>query len=211
MAETLRRVLDSRAVDMHTAIPGIVRSYDAAAQTADIEIALLRPVPNPDEDEPDGAEALPILPSVPIAWPRAGGFFLHFPLSAGDSVLLVFSELDMNAWRASGRVSDPALGDRHGLSGAVAVPGLYPKNDPIGSASGAYGRVGEDGGAFVEFRPGEIHAGGSATVAMAAAVNAELTKIQATLASLVGGSSPAASFTSPYIKGTVDSTVLKGA
>ena len=211
MAEALRRILDSQAAETHTALPGIVRSYDASKQTADIEPALLRPLPALDEDSEDPRERLPIIPSVPIAWPRAGGFFLHFPLAPGDSVLLVFSELDMNAWRQSGAVSDPGMGQRHGLSGAVAIPGLYPRPNPIGSASGSYGRIGEDGGAFVEFRPGEIRAGGSAAVAMAAAVNAELTKIGATLASLTGGGDAVPEFTAPYSRVDVDSTVLKGA
>lgn len=211
LLEAMIKTLDSRSADLHTAIPGIVRSYSATNQTADIEPALLRVVPAADDSEEDPRERLPVLPAVPIAWPRAGGFFLHFPVNVGDSVLLVFCESDINAWRASGRVSDPGVFERHVLSGAVAVPGLYPRTNKNGDASGTYGRIGKEGGPFVEFRPSEIQVGGSKALAEADAVEAELTAIKTTLDSLAGGSGAPAEFTVPYTgPGSVGTTITKG-
>lgn len=164
--EALRSVLDSFASDLHVALPGVVRSYDAATQTADIEpgVQRVRSAADEEQDE-DTAEALPVLPSVPVAWPRAGGHFLHWPLAAGDTVLLVFSESDLSAWRESGGVVDPGIGLRHGLGGAVAVPGLNTRGNPNADADGTYGRVGREGGPFVEFRPTEIQVGGDRELA----------------------------------------------
>lgn len=164
--EALRRVLDSFASDLHVALPGTVRSYDAATQTAEIELGVRRVLPAADEEQDeDTSEALPILPSVPVAWPRAGGFFLHWPMAAGDTVLVVFSESDLNAWRESGGVVDPGVALRHALSGAVCHPGLSTRANPIADADGTHGRIGNDGGVYIEFQPAEIRAGGAYTLA----------------------------------------------
>lgn len=186
LLEAILQVLDSQSADMHTAIPGIVRKYDAENQTADVEPALLRVVPAADSsEEEDPRERLPVLPAVPIAWPRAGGFFLHFPIDVGDSVLLVFCESDINAWRASGRVSDPGVFERHVLSGAVAVPGLYPRTNTNPSASGTNGRIGKEGGPFIEFRPSDIQVGGPYPLVRGDNIQAHLDAIAAALDSLV--------------------------
>lgn len=216
LAESLRRVLSAARSEIHTAIPGIVRSYDAATQTADVEPGVLLPLPALSEESEDGRERLPILPSVPVAWPRAGGFFLHFPLSAGDTVLLVFCESDTGSFRGSGDVSDPGTPERHGLSGAVAIPGYVTRPDPEASADGSHGRVGRSGGPFVEFRSGEIRAGGSEDLALAAALDAIYTAI----ANAVPGSSDGGAALASSIQALLDAdprwvgratSVLKGA
>jgi hypothetical protein len=164
-AETLRRVLESTLQDVHTALPGVVRSYDAGTQTAEIELGVQRVRAAEDEDvEEDAPEALPILQGVPVLWPRGGGYFLHWPLTAGDSVGVVFSESDMNAWRESGGVVDPGVGTRHGLSGALALPGLFPRGSTIGSADGTDGRAGKDGGPYIGFKTSTIEVGGATSL-----------------------------------------------
>lgn len=180
MAEALRRIVESQSVEMHVALPGIVKSYDASTQTADIELALTRPLPSPDEEEnEDEYEALPILPSVPVAWPRAGGFYLHFPMTEGDSVLVVFNELDINSWRNSGSVSDPAVSTRHALSGAVAVPGLYPRTNTNPSADGSNATLGAEGGLTVTLTSGEMQVDGSGdAAALASEVDDQLNNLK---------------------------------
>lgn len=181
-ADMLRRVLESAATDLHVALPGIVRSYDAATQTADVEPAVRRVIAAVDEDdEEDRVERLPILPSVPVAWPRAGGHFLHWPMEAGDSVLLVFSEQDMNAWRSSGEVADPGVGGRHGLSGAVAIPGLYPRANALEDASSSEGRVGREGGPWIGFPGSTIEVGGADALALSGNLAEHLSAIAAGL------------------------------
>lgn len=165
-SETLRLVLESFAMDLHVAIPGIVRAYDAATQTATVEPGVQRVLSAADEDaDEDAPESLPILQGVPVAWPRAGGHFVHWPMVAGDAVLLVFSEADINAWREAGGVVDPGVGTRHGLSGAVAIPGMFTLGDPNPSADGSNGRVGREGGPFVEFKASTIDVGGAVALA----------------------------------------------
>ena len=169
--EVLRQILDARLEGVFTACPGIVKSYDAATQTADVQPALQHTTRALDDDEPDLVESLPILARVPVLWPRGGGQFLHFPLSVGDSVLLVFCQQDTNAWIRDGGEVDPGTSDRHGLSGAVAVPGLFPASDALSGPDQQFAQIGTDGGALVEFRPAEIRAGGSEALVKAAAID----------------------------------------
>jgi hypothetical protein len=166
-AETLRLVLESALQDVHTSIPGTVRSYDATTQTAEVEIGVQRVRAAEDEDvDEDVPESLPILQGVPVLWPRGGGVFLHFPMTAGDEVQVFFSEADLNAWRESGGVVDPGVATRHGLAGAVALPGMFSMGNPLADADGTYGRIGIDGDSSqIEFRPEEILAGGNVALA----------------------------------------------
>ncbi len=218
-AETLSRILDSFAQDLHVALPGVVRSYDAASQTAEIRLGLQRVLTAEDEDQDeDTTENLPILQSVPVCFPRGGGYFLSFPLAVGDGVLVVFNELDINAWRdSSGDAVDPGVGLRHGLSGAVAVPGMFTRADALSSASGAYARFGRDGGPFLDARDAELWVGGSSDLALAGNLGQHLAAIAADLAAINaaipgGVSVPALQ----YIKATLDAsnpiptTVTKG-
>jgi len=184
-AETLRRVIESHALDLHVALPGVVRSYDHETQTADVEPGVQRVRPAEDEDtDADSPERLPVIPAVPVAWPRAGGHFVHWPMQAGDSVLLVFSESDLNAWRESGGVVDPGIGARHGLSGAIAIPGLYPRADVIASADASNGRIGRDGGHYVEFRADEIRIAGGEDLTLADPLEAHLKAIELALGTI---------------------------
>lgn len=180
----LRQIFDAHQEGLYTAMPGIVKSYDAAKQTASVQPALQSITRAVDDDEPDLVESLPVLAEVPVLWPRGGGQFSHFPMAAGDSVLLVFCQQDINAWRRDGGEVDPGTLDRHGLSGAVAVPGFFPSTAPIPGLSSQYAEIGAESGARVEFRPSEIRAGGSDTLAKFAALDAHLGAIAAALDAL---------------------------
>ena len=214
-AEMLVRALQAQRLEIHTGLPGIVRSYDSSAQTAEIELALTRPLPARDEEDgEDTFETLPILPSVPVFWPRAGGFYLHWPLAAGDSGFVMFSELDMNSWRNTGDVSDPGVGLRHGLSGGVFMPGVFPRTSPNAFASGLHGRIGEEGGSFIEFRSDtdQIHAAGTSALALQTQMATELAKIIAALGSATApsGGGPV-TYSPPYTTdASIGTTKLKG-
>lgn len=169
----------------HTALPGIVRSYNASEQTIEVQPAVREGLPSAtdDEDGPDTVVSYPVLVSVPVAFPRGGGMFIHFPLEEGDSVLLVFCEADLNAWRQTGDESDPGLDMRHSLSGAVAIPGLFPRNNPIpsGDAPASALRMGVEGGNVIQIKSDFIHLGAAVSgfVAMAAETKSRLDTIQA--------------------------------
>ncbi len=108
---------------MYTALPGKVHTYDASKQTAEVQVQT-------------DTEA-PILPSVPVIWPRGGNGYLHFPLQAGDFGLIVCCKDDIGAWRQRGEPGDSGDIGQHGLQNAVFIPGLVPANNELATASGA--------------------------------------------------------------------------
>lgn len=168
-AELLREVIESRLTDVHTSIPGRVVSYDAATQTADIEIVIQRA-----EQASSGAivhETYPVIPNVPVGWPSGGGYSFQFPLSPGDGVWLVFSEASIATWRETGDVSPPGDLDRFDLSYPIALPCARPKDKALPAVTVGALRV-PAGGKF------EVSAGGTAqAVALANLVFDELQRV----------------------------------
>jgi hypothetical protein len=124
LAEVIRTAIDSRLLDVHTALPGRVKSYDATTQSAEVVPVIRNAAPR--DDGGSELEDLPVIPNVPIAWPRGGGYYLHFPIAPGDHVLLVFSEAAIGQWRESGELSEPGDLTRHDLSYPFAIPGVAP-------------------------------------------------------------------------------------
>jgi len=119
-AEIIEGAINSKLLQLHTAIPAQVVSYNALLQVADLKVVVNSPL-----EVADGStvhEELPVIPNVKVAWPRAGGFTFHFPLAPGDYVLLVFCEASIADWREKGVAGDVSDLRRHDLSHGVAVP-----------------------------------------------------------------------------------------
>jgi Phage protein Gp138 N-terminal domain len=140
-AEVLRAATKAGLATVFTSLPGKVVSYDPAAKTAVVEVAVH------DGDPP------PPLPDVPVKFPRGGGYRLVWPLEAGDEVTLIFYGLDPSRFRASGEVSAANIQRRHGLY-PVALPGAESETlaDYVPSTEGLH--LGKDDGT-VEIVVGE--------------------------------------------------------
>lgn len=209
LEELLELAHQHNIVDLHTAIPARVESYNASKQTVDV-------VPQLNRSRPDGqgnyvTEPLPKLSDVPVAFPRCKTFALTFPLAAGDYVLLVICERNIGAWRATGNQGDPGDIGMHTLDGAVAIPGLYPDSSAAQSADPNNMVLGNDtnGAAQIVIKTSEILAGSSATnfVAMADKVLSELNSIATALVTHTHSGVT----TGPGITGTSSSTYLASA
>jgi hypothetical protein len=151
-AALLRRALENRLLDLHTALPGRVEKYDATKQVADVQPVVKKPTR--DAAGTRTFVELPVIRNVPVVWPRAGGFSLHLPMTKGDHVLLVFSEWDHSQWRQTGATSKPAWLELHGLSFPYAVPGIGPNASPIAATDAPAGVAALNG-------PGDIRLGGT--------------------------------------------------
>ncbi len=178
--ELLDLVFSNFQRGLHTSMPGRVESYDAATQTCEVLPQLKRQTP--DGEGGYTTEDLPVLPHVPVCFPRGGGFFMSFPLQKGDFVLVVFSERAIGNWRQKGEASNPGDLRMHSLAGAVAIPGVFPNNPgPPDDASSNSMVIGKDGtsAAQVELTDSLVKLGGGDNfVALANRVNDELTKIR---------------------------------
>lgn len=108
---------------VHTALP-------AKVTKADNENGLVAVVPTIRIPMENGVEIeVPELQDVPVVYPQAAAFDLHFPVAVDDLVLLVFLETSPAKWREGDGIQpvSPADTGRFQLGSAVAIPGLYPK------------------------------------------------------------------------------------
>lgn len=160
LATVIREAISSRLIDVHTAMPGRVENYNETDQTADIQPQAKRVIRRADGERI--AETLPVIPCVPVQWPRGGGFFVSLPLAIGDFGMLIFNEYSIDRWRSQGEQVDPADERRHGLSGAVFVPGVHPAAKPIGDASATRLVIGKDGGTGIDMDAAAIRLGKAA-------------------------------------------------
>ena len=177
LAEVISEALESRLIDVHVALPGSVQAYDSSTQTADIELQVKRMLP--DGEGGYSSESLPVLKNIPVAFPRGADFFVSFPLPAGSTGLVVFSESSLDQWRSVGAEVSPGDIGRHTLTGGVFMPGLVPNaeaiTDPGIGTDAAFGKV---SGPQVRARAStvEVTTGGAASasdfVAMSAKVDA---------------------------------------
>lgn len=191
-AEIIRHAIKNRLADVRTSVPGIVKSYDAATQTCEVELAVRLP-------RADGEiEELPPATDVPVSWPRGGGYFCTMPLQPGDAGLIVFSEVDFSEWRVTGGVADPPTTRRHGFH-AWFIPGGCADGHEIADVDPSKLVIGKDGGPVMKIDAAGIELGASASafVALADKVNEELGKIADAFMSFVPGSG-GASFGMPY-------------
>ncbi|MEE9382839.1 MAG: Gp138 family membrane-puncturing spike protein [Nannocystaceae bacterium] len=124
----------ARMVETHTALPGIVESFNSEKQTAKIRIPLRRDIRDSDGNET--TRSWPILVSVPVWMPHAGGFHITLPVSEGDECLVIFLERDFSKWYEDGVEQSPETRRLHDISDGIALVGLNRKSrriDPFDS------------------------------------------------------------------------------
>ncbi len=92
---------------LHCALPGNVISYNAENQTAEIQPAVKL-----------GSMPFPVLGDVPVFMP------VPFEVNPGDACLVVFSDVDIDAWMETGEAEEPRSARKHSLSDGFAFVGF---------------------------------------------------------------------------------------
>lgn len=170
---------ENLAVQIRCAMPAIVTKVNLEAQTVEVKLALQGKVG--DEDGEISYVQYPILPDVPIVWPRAGGFALTFPVKVDDECLVVFADRCIDAWWQSGGVQKPMDERMHDLSDAFAIFGVtsQPRRLPA-VASNAVELRDDERSNYISLTSGtlNINITGTATVKCdSATVNASTTTV----------------------------------
>lgn len=125
LATNIKEGVANALKDLHTSMPGIVVSFDAATQLASVQPAIKRIFKTDDgEKELLTPTNLPVLINVLVQFPRGGGFSMTFPVAQGDECLLVFCERSIDSWHQYGTVREPGARRFHSLSDATAFVGL---------------------------------------------------------------------------------------
>jgi hypothetical protein len=181
IADVLDFYLAADRAELYVSVPGRVQSYDAAAQTVVVE-PMTKKVSR-DADDTRIVDILPVLAGIPVSWLRGGGYFLSMPLEAGDGGLIVFTDTDIGAWRDSGAVADPGDERRHGLGGAVFVPGLETVARALTGAGTRHLVLGKEGGPAIHIDASTVQLGaaGGNFVALANLVTAQLADLKTTI------------------------------
>jgi hypothetical protein len=105
---------------VHTAFPAIIENYDATKCKADVQPVL-------SATYADGSfMKMPVIPNVPIVWPRSSLGSISFPLQRGDTCLVICSEKSIDDWLSLGGVNAPSDPRAFDLNDAIAIPGLFP-------------------------------------------------------------------------------------
>lgn len=137
--------LDFAMEHMYTALPGRIVSYDTSSQTASVKsiLGLVR-------HENDGkrvVDDIPEISDVPVQYPRSGSYGMTFELNAGDTGMIMFSQVALERWLSTGKGGDPGNASRFSLAGAFFVPGIFPDAKALGDLAASTGlRIGRDGG-----------------------------------------------------------------
>lgn len=186
LSEVLDAAIDGRMLDVHTVMVGRVEQVNLTTRKVDVRPAMRRVLQGPDGEL--STELLPILPQVPLGALRAGSARIEVPVQQGHWVVVMFFEDNVGKWLAQGGVGvSPGDVERHGLTGAVAVPLLYPDTEKPAEPLDPLNVVIRSGS-------GSVLLGGTAGhdfVALAAKVDAEVAKLNAAITTLKGASSSA--------------------
>lgn len=207
-AELIRLSFEYLSSSLRVSLPCRVTAVDNSKNIVDcLPLVRLR-IPNGDGEQ-ESIE-MPVIPDVPVAYPRFGNWIMHAPLSVGDVVLCLFSDVSLDAYRSQSAGAppvDPRDDRQHHLSDAIALPlSAYADSANIPNLP-AHMMLGHaEGSANAHFKQNEIALGSenpASFVALAAKVDAELTKLK-TFFTTIGGPVPP-------VDGTAYAAVVYGA
>lgn len=123
MTDAIRNAILYQLLNIHTAFPGKVITYEFAMKKASIQ-------PMIDKKYTDGTtEPMPILNNVPVIFPFAGGASITFPVNPGDYCLVVCCERSIDNFLSNGQQAAPTDPRKFDLSDGVAIMGLLPFNE----------------------------------------------------------------------------------
>lgn len=126
--DILRNAVNTVTNEMHTSMPGIIKSFNPSNNLATIQPALNR-------NYITGPLSLPVLENVPIIFPQTNTFSMTYPINAEDPCVLFFSERSIDEYLSTGEQGTPRDRRKFSLSDAYAIPGFlslnktFPNND----------------------------------------------------------------------------------
>ena len=121
LSQALQFVFRQFAKLIHTAVPGIVRSYNPDTKRASVQIGLNKIY---IEDGEQRTMARPVIQDVPAMQLSAGGLVFLLPVKSGTPVWLMFSERGIETFKKTFDVADPPIDAIFAERDAVFLPGF---------------------------------------------------------------------------------------
>lgn len=120
LSEPLQRALDALSSVINVALPAKIESYDYTKQLASVKPQLKKRYAS------GSVESMPIIPSVPVMFPRSGGAQMTLPVKAGDFCLIICTDRSIDDYLAEADETAPSDNRQHDLTDAVAMVGFIP-------------------------------------------------------------------------------------
>lgn len=137
---------------MWTALPGQIESYDSDANTVEVQPTVQGLITHSDGNT--HPVDLPVLPDVPVYFPRGGGVTFTFPIQKGDECLVIFSSRCIDGWWQSGGSQLAPEFRMHDLSDGFALIGPMSQPNRISGISTSTAQIrSDDGKAYIELDP----------------------------------------------------------
>jgi hypothetical protein len=179
MSEIFGAFGDALKNDIRKVIPATVTAVNPSRQTVDCQVAvhnvLFDDLGNVVQDD------APAFSDVPLACMRGGGFLVWLPVTVGDSVLLVFSDLSTDTWRAGdGNPQPPGWVGKHTTDSPFAIPAFAPDAKFLASPDPNKVVIGKDGAAAqIKISATDIELGNAVTdaVGLASKIDSAVTTI----------------------------------
>ena len=158
LVDQLNKMAKKAVNGIHTALPGVVQSFDPATGLAVVK-------PTAKYKKPDGSTIeFPEISGVPVLFPQgaAQNVSIAYPVAAGDGCLLIVSEQSLDLWMY-GRETESDL--PFDLTNSIALVGLFAKAGPGAAAACAENAVVVTaGGTVFKVTPGGVSVTGGLTV-----------------------------------------------
>jgi len=183
LSEILLNFGDQLKNDLKKCVPATVTAVYPSRQTVDVVVATLGVV----FDELGTAIQEPPVSfsDVPLGCLRGGGFVVWLPVTVGDGVLLVFSDLSADSWRSgNGQPTPPGWVGKHTTDSPFALP-MFQYDSAMFASPGSDPSkiiIGKDGGtAQIKISASDIELGGSsAAVALSTKIDSLINLLVAT-------------------------------
>lgn len=169
LAEVFGAHADQIKHDIWKCRPATITAVHADRQTVDVQVAINGLI----FDDLGSAiqEPAPSFSDIPLGVMRGGGFLVWLPVAVGDSVLLMFTDLSTDTWRAGdGTAQGPGWAGQHTCDSAFAIPCCAPDAKMMAAPNADPGKViiGKDGAsAQIRISATDIELGAPATAAVA--------------------------------------------
>lgn len=102
---------------------GIIEGFDPADQTATIQIAL-KSVQDVAADGTRTIKERPVLLKCPVMMLSGGGSHITFPITVGDTCIVLFNDREIDNWFANGGLQTPNTFRKHDIADALAIVGI---------------------------------------------------------------------------------------
>ena len=116
LSDAIRNAVLYQQSIIHTAMPGIIVSYDYTTKKAQIQPAINKSYTN------GTVQPMPVLSNVPVIFPFASGASITFPVNDGDYCLIICCERSIDNWLTTGGQVTPNDPRKMDLSDAEANP-----------------------------------------------------------------------------------------